>query len=196
MAAAFFIKNVLPIVAVLVAEHTILPSKLPLLYEASDKIAFLSKGFSAVIIVNIMVTSFVMVYLGLKVAKARTTYKEKALKDGDKDAEERFSYPKLYAEGFSIHAKHFNCAQRGHQQALETYTQFIVLSVIGGISYPLTVTLAGLLWNLARVQWAKGYATGEPGNRYNSWVSRGIWTSLIAVFCATMGTALCIAGFL
>ena len=32
------------------------------------------------------------------------------------DAEDRYSYPKLYAEGFSPLAKHFNCHQRAHQQ--------------------------------------------------------------------------------
>eukprot|EP01034_Spumella_vulgaris_P026343 gene26343-32909_t len=135
-----------------------------------------------------------MVYLGLIVAGARTTLKAKALKDGDKDAEERYSYPKLYAEGFSVHAKQFNCVQRGHQQALETYTAYVVLSLVGGVRFPVTVTLAGLLWSIARLSWASGYATGEPSKRYDGFAARGIWSSLIMLFIAGLGTAAYIAG--
>ena len=36
-------------------------------------------------------------------------YIEKAKAAGDKDAEARFSLPKLYAEGFSQEALEFNC---------------------------------------------------------------------------------------
>lgn len=193
MAASFVLKNIVPVALVLFAEHFHLPNKLPALYEPSSKLAFLPKGFAAVLVVNVIVTAGMLIYLGLKVASARTVYKLKAEKDGDKDAEARYSYPKMYAEGFTVTAKHFNCVQRGHQQALETYTQFVALSLVGGLYYPVTVTLAGLLWNYARIKWAEGYATGEPGNRYNSWVSRGIWTSLIMVFLASIGSAYQIA---
>ena len=61
----------------------------------------------------------------------------------------------LYAEGFSKEAKEFNCHQRAHQQALETYSNFIACSIIGGIRQPLLTSLAGLLYIVARVKWAK-----------------------------------------
>ena len=97
-----------------------------------------------------------------------------ALKDGDTDAEARFSYPKMYAEGFSEHATSFNCVQRGHQQALESYPMFLALSLVGGIQYPLTCAAGGALWNYARFKWAEGYATGDPSQRYSHWASKGV----------------------
>jgi len=166
-----------------------------------------------VILVNGVTSSFVVIGLGfmvgkvghscslalaekttaaqLKTRQARGACREKALKDGDADAEARFSYPKLYAEGFSEEAKNFNCVQRGHQQALETYTQFVALSLIGGIRHPVLVTAAGLLWCYARVKWAQGYATGDPGKRYtNSKLAWHIWTTLIFVAAAAASTGI------
>jgi len=144
-----------------------------------------------VILVNGVTSSFVVIGLGFMVGKARGACREKALKDGDADAEARFSYPKLYAEGFSEEAKNFNCVQRGHQQALETYTQFVALSLIGGIRHPVLVTAAGLLWCYARVKWAQGYATGDPGKRYtNSKLAWHIWTTLIFVAAAAASTGI------
>ena len=61
---------------------------------------------------------------------ARKKCIEQAKAEGDKNAEERFSYPKLYAEGFSESAKLYNCVQRSHQQALESYPQFLGTNVI------------------------------------------------------------------
>ena len=80
-----------------------------------------------------------MMYLSFIPGMARKKYIEKATEAGDKDAEARFSLPKLYAEGFSKEAKEFNCHQRAHQQALETYSNFVVCSVIGGIRFLLCV---------------------------------------------------------
>ena len=38
----------------------------------------------------------------------------------------------------------FNCVQRGHQQALETYGSFVALSLIGAC---FTISLPIKLWN-------------------------------------------------
>lgn len=56
--------------------------------------------------------------------------------------------------------------QRAHQQALETYTSFVVCSLIGGVRQPLLTTVAGVVYIIARLKWAKGYTTGDPMNRY------------------------------
>ena len=106
---------------------------------------------------------------------------ELAKKKGDRDAEARYSHPKLYAEGFSQEAKAFNCHQRAHQQALETYPNFVVCSIIGGMRHPLLTSLAGLLYIVARVKWAKGYATGDPMNRYRA---SGGWAGTFGPVCS------------
>jgi len=46
---------------------------------------------------------------------ARKKYMEAAKKKGDKDAESRYSLPKLYAEGFSQEAKEFNWCCIAHK---------------------------------------------------------------------------------
>jgi glutathione S-transferase len=196
MATAVILQSVVPVALSMYSEYALLPGKFPVLYRSSTAAPFalLPKAYSLVILVNVVATALVLVVLGLKVASARSRFTEKAAKNGDKEAEARFSYPKLYAEGFSTEAKLFNCVQRGHQQPFETYTQFVALSLIGGIRFPITVSFAGVIWILARFMWAEGYATGEPSRRYDSMISRGIWSSLIAVLASAVGVAAAIAG--
>jgi glutathione S-transferase len=112
-----------------------------------------------------------------------------AIKDGDKDAEARYSYPKMYAEGFDEHSTAFNCVQRSHQQALETYPMFLAASLVGGMQYPLTVAAGGAWWAYARLQWAEGYALGAD-KRYGHWAAKGIWTGLLAPLVAAGATSL------
>eukprot|EP00802_Teleaulax_amphioxeia_P029514 Tamp_31643.p2 GENE.Tamp_31643~~Tamp_31643.p2 ORF type:complete len:205 (-),score=42.37 Tamp_31643:75-689(-) len=155
-----------------------------------------SQLYGGVVLVNVVGSSFMMMYLSFIPGMARKKYIEKATEAGDKDAEARFSLPKLYAEGFSKEAKEFNCHQRAHQQALETYSNFVVCSVIGGIRQPLLTSLAGLLYIAARVKWAQGYCTGDPMNRYKASGGWGfhVWTSLLATFACATSSGLGIAG--
>ena len=124
-----------------------------------------NRVYGAVILVNVVLSGLCITMLGFKVSAARKKYKEKAIKDGEKDAEARFSYPNLYCEGNTANAKFFNCAQRGHQQALETYPQFLAFSYATAMRFPLSAAVLGLLWCYARVQWAAGYAKGDPTGR-------------------------------
>ena len=160
------------------------------LQKESSVVPALPKAFGITIITNVVWTSVTLIILGTKVGQARSACKDKALKDGDKDAESRFSYPKLYAEGFSEIAQKFNCIQRGHQQALETYPSFIALSLVTALYFPITASIAGVIWNYARLNWADGYATGDPQKRYTHWSARGIWVSLIVVLFGS----LCVCG--
>ena len=89
--------------------------------------------YGGVVLVNVFGSSMLMMRLSFIPGGARKKFIEKAKKEGDDHAEERFSLPKLYAEGFTPLAKHFNCHQRAHQQALETYPSFVACSIIGGI---------------------------------------------------------------
>jgi glutathione S-transferase len=186
-------QGLLPGVLGVVGESKYAKDIFPAFYNPSSVLPFLPRGYAAVLLVNVVGSGLVMATLGVRVGQARTAFKEKALKNGDKDAEDRFSYPKLYAEGFSREAKDFNCIQRGHQQAIETYTQFVAYSLVAGIKYPLVSTVAGLMWTLARFQWADGYATGAPTRRYEFMLSRGIWIALLMQMCGAIGSILAIA---
>merc|ERR1719369_1166068 len=94
------------------------------------------------VVVNAVASSFVVFFLGMKVGMGRSKFIEQAKKDGDDKAEERYSYPKMYAEGFDENAKRFNCLQRGHQQALETFPSVLVCSMIGGLRHPILTSMS------------------------------------------------------
>eukprot|EP00286_Rhodomonas_abbreviata_P013225 CAMPEP_0181340868 /NCGR_PEP_ID=MMETSP1101-20121128/30083_1 /TAXON_ID=46948 /ORGANISM="Rhodomonas abbreviata, Strain Caron Lab Isolate" /LENGTH=195 /DNA_ID=CAMNT_0023452061 /DNA_START=61 /DNA_END=648 /DNA_ORIENTATION=- len=186
---SFILKTVVPIGLILAAENFFLRDKFPQIYEASNTLAMLPKAFGGVLLVNVVGSAIIMLVLGFGVGAARSTFREKALKDGDKEAEARYSYPKMYAEGFTEHAKMFNCVQRGHQHAMETYSQFLALSLVAGLRFPVCVSLGGLLWMFARLKWAEGYKTGEPSQRYQHWCSYGIWSSLLLMLLGAGVTA-------
>jgi glutathione S-transferase len=191
----FILKAIVPIVLAIYVEDVFFKSHFNLWYEPSTIASFLPKSYGIVIFMNIIVSTFLLQVLGVKVGAARTKYAEKAKKDGDADAETRFSLPKMYAEGFSQHAKEFNCIQRGHQQALETYTQFVVCSLIGGVTFPVATAAGGLLWNVARWKWAEGYASGDPAKRYDNIISRGIWFGLVMQLATASATACKVLGY-
>lgn len=65
--------------------------------------------YGAVVLCNVVGSSFMMLRLSFIPGGARSKFMEKAKKNGDEHAEERFSLPKLYAEGFTQEAKEFNC---------------------------------------------------------------------------------------
>merc|ERR1712129_111886 len=125
---------------------------------------------------------FVLFFLGMKVGMARKSFAEKAKKDGDGDAEARFNYPKMYAEGFDKNANDFNCLQRGHQQAMETYPQIVACSLLGGLKHPVLACFGQTLWMISRWKWAAGYATGDPSKRYDTKWGFHIWTSMLLQF--------------
>ena len=146
----------------------------------------LPKLFGGVLLVNVVVSTLIMVfvlsfgYAGSARAKygfpLPTMYAStdiysldvesqgQLLGGGEAAARERLQKATLY-----------NCHQRAHQQPLETYASFLMLSLLGGLQYPALTTFYGVMWCISRVVWARGYATGEPGDRYRnkifgSWV--------------------------
>eukprot|EP00294_Goniomonas_avonlea_P014455 CAMPEP_0114563908 /NCGR_PEP_ID=MMETSP0114-20121206/13396_1 /TAXON_ID=31324 /ORGANISM="Goniomonas sp, Strain m" /LENGTH=175 /DNA_ID=CAMNT_0001749857 /DNA_START=9 /DNA_END=533 /DNA_ORIENTATION=- len=175
MALAFIAKNIAPLVGACLGEAYLARSFGKLVEPTMLQVP---KLYGGVVLVNAVGTSFLLIYLSTKVGQARAKFIEKAKKDGDADAEARYAYPKMFAEGFSDTARQFNCIQRGHQHALETYPSFIVLSLVGGLRFPVVTMLGGLVWMIARVKWAQGYATGNPSERYSSPWGKHIWTSI------------------
>jgi glutathione S-transferase len=186
--AATTVKFFLPGILLVLGEQYFLRSAYPAFYTSSSILPYIPRLYGLVLLVNAVGSAFTMVYLGFSVNSARRRCKDKAIKDGDTDAEARFSYPKLYAEGFSKAAHDFNCAQRGHQHALETYAAFVVLSLAAGIYFPFLSSMGGLLWIIARIKYAEGYSTGEVSSRYRSFWSAGIWSSLVIQTMGAIGT--------
>ncbi|XP_062601591.1 glutathione S-transferase 3, mitochondrial-like [Saccostrea cucullata] len=114
-------------------------------------------------------STFINMWMGINVAKARKTYE--------------IPYPNMY----SPDNKMFNCIQRAHQNTLESYPQFLMLLFIGGLQYPRTSACAGTLYYISRIAFAKGYYTGEPEKR--RWGSFG-YIGLITMLGCTVGVAL------
>jgi glutathione S-transferase len=78
-------------------------------------------------------------------------------------------YPTLYAESSDKNAKEFNCVQRAHQNSLENLISFYPMLILAGVRFPVTATVAGLLYNFGRVLYFNGYCTGDPKKRMNGW---------------------------
>lgn len=89
------------------AERVLLAPALPALFAASPLVPIVSKLYGAVILVNGVGSSIMLMWLSFLPGAARKVFAEKAKKAGDPNAEERFSLPKLYAEGFTTEAKEF-----------------------------------------------------------------------------------------
>lgn len=62
----------------------------------------------------------------------------------------------MYATGKDAKSVKFNCVQRGHHHALETFPMLLAASLVGGVRYPVSVAAFGLLWIKARFAWAEG----------------------------------------
>ena len=116
--------------------------------------------------INLIGSAVTLSILGVRVGSARKEY--------------GVELPTLYAPGNTEKERLFNCVQRGHQQAFESYPQYLAMALLTGLAFPVTTALEGALWIAARFAWADGYATGKPDNRYRfSWLGRHIWTPLI-----------------
>jgi glutathione S-transferase len=96
-------------------------------------------------------SGFLLGYLGGAVGSARTKYNVKL--------------PNMYDSSGSADGQRFNCYQRAHQNALETYSQFLFLLFIGGLKHPQIAAGAGVVWILGRLVYAWGYWTGDPAKR-------------------------------
>jgi len=94
----------------------------------------------------------------------------------------KIAYPQLYAEkseaAASIDAYKFNCAQRAHQNTLETVPQTLFLLIFAGLEHPIAAASLSGLWLLGRVLYTLDYSTGDPAKRV-----RGAITGYIGQWC-------------
>jgi glutathione S-transferase len=59
----------------------------------------------------------------------------------------------------------FNCAQRGHQNALETQPAALATLFASGSLYPITASILGGAYGVGRILYAAGYIRSGPGGR-------------------------------
>jgi len=70
----------------------------------------------------------------------------------------------MYAESSHPDANKFNQVQRGHQNFVEHWPDYIILQVLSGVAYPRESAVLGLVWIASRVVYAHGYAV-DPKKR-------------------------------
>nr|ARJ58926.1 microsomal glutathione s-transferase [Neopyropia yezoensis] len=123
-------------------------------------------GLYGAVILTAVVNWFVLMWMALMVGSAR---KEHGVK-----------YPLLYENKVT---SQFDLVQRAHQNSLEWNTSFLVFLLIGGLSLPLSCAVAGTVYNVGRVFYAKGYYSGNP--------HKGLWGlyGLFYLLGATVFTA-------
>mmetsp|Transcript_22884 Transcript_22884/g.30410 ORF Transcript_22884/g.30410 Transcript_22884/m.30410 type:complete len:194 (+) Transcript_22884:91-672(+) len=141
--------------------------------------------------------SFWVVVHGMKVGKARGKYMELAKKDGEKDVEERYDLPNLYAQGLSKHVRCFNCVQRSHQHIFETFTGAVLTGIVAAVNYPICAAASTFAYAIGRITLSNGYAMseGDPKKRYSSPLARCMWYGLLGnVILSLMSCAEMVAG--
>ena len=127
------------------------------------------------------------------VGQGRNAAIEAAKKDGEKDVDERYGLPNLYAQGTSKHVKTFNCKQRSHQQIFETYTFICVTSTLAALTFPLSSLVTTTMYAVGRIALTNGYGKteGDASKRYSSPVASWTWMGIFASFC--LSTASCVS---
>jgi len=119
----------------------------------------LPRAYSLVIL-NVVMNWFILGWQALMVGKARKKYEVK--------------YPTLYE---AKEPSMFNCIQRAHQNSLEWNPGFLSFLLIGGITCPYVSAASGLVYNLGRISYAKGYYEGNPHK--GLWGLYGIFSLLV-----------------
>ncbi|KAF9545168.1 hypothetical protein CPC08DRAFT_716291 [Agrocybe pediades] len=80
-------------------------------------------------------------------------------------------YPQMYAEQAQVEKSReallFNCAQRCHQNTLETLPTIYVPALICATTYPRGAAVGVSLWCIGRVAYILGYMSGDPAKRVN-----------------------------
>lgn len=105
-------------------------------------------GYAVAVIVGSQMASW---FGAVKVMHARKQY--------------NISYPTLYSTGKSAEDTMFNCAQRAHQNTLETLPIVNLMTLASSLLYPRVAALFGFTWVLGRFLYIHGYATNGPEGR-------------------------------
>lgn len=131
------------------------------------------------------------------VGSARSKYIKLAKEAGEKDVDERYGLPNLYAQGTSKFVTAFNCIQRSHQHILETFPQLCLVSMIGAVHYPLATAVTLSTYCVGRISMSTSYASaeGDASKRYSSSFAVLNWYGFITtIVVALVSSASFIAG--
>ncbi|CAM6013638.1 unnamed protein product [Sphagnum balticum] len=94
------------------------------------------------------------IWMAMQVGAARRKYK--------------VPYPTMYAlESENPKANLFNCVQRAHQNVIEFMPTFVSTLLVGGLQYPRVAATFGLVYNILRYTYFKGYSSGDPQKRFS-----------------------------
>ncbi|KAG9093239.1 hypothetical protein FS749_014802 [Ceratobasidium sp. UAMH 11750] len=78
-------------------------------------------------------------------------------------------YPQMYAEQAQVdkdpEALKLNCAQRAHQNTLESLPQVLFSLAFLGLRRPILAASLGAGWTFGRILYTLGYNTGDPSKR-------------------------------
>lgn len=112
-----------------------------------------------------VMTAVVMASLGGNVMKMR------------KQGKYEFAYPMMVADAdkgphkddkdYKAACHKFNCAQRGHHNALETLPLVLSMALMGAALHPVTTAVLGALWNVGTYIYGCNYLKHGPSGRYN-----------------------------
>ena len=155
----------------------------PTIFAPPPEGQIISPLFFATPAILLGVGFFTLVH-GTKVGSARRKYMELAKKDGEANAEERYSYPNLYVDGNTKHARAFNAVQRSHQHILETFPSAILGGCLGATQFPLCAACATLTYAIGRIVFSTSYANseGDATKRYSSPLAKYQWLGLLGNF--------------
>jgi glutathione S-transferase len=104
-----------------------------------------SPEYGWVILGAVIGNEIISIYLGGQVMGARRKFD--------------VQYPNAYATpNYHKNADEFNRYQRGHQNFLEYAHGYRMMTLIGGLEYPLACAIGSLFWSVGCVLYLKGYA--------------------------------------
>lgn len=94
----------------------------------------------------------------------------------------KVDYPNAYAtheDASKDPAKFaFNCAQRAHQNFLEQLPIFLSTMLIGGLNYPVAMSVMGAAWIVGRVLYGIGYKN-SPHNSTGQGRNKGAFAAIV-----------------
>jgi glutathione S-transferase len=96
--------------------------------------------------------------------------------------------PNCYAApGYHKNADEFNRVQRSHQNFLEYLDQYIAMTLLGGLKYPLACAIGSVFFNLGSIMYQKGYADVSLDVK-DARYKKGGWIKYVGFFTSFYST--------